>query len=252
MSFFWGSSEAAKEPEEAPEPVRTYFATEEETALVAQVRLLLAGKRDQYVVDGSPEYEFSDFSILRFLRGNKGVLETTVDKLVRHAIWRRERAVSDITASSVQVEIDKNKVVPRGAAKDGRPAFWVLVRRHSKADRDIETMYKFIVHCIEMTMKRVIANDERYCLVFDLRGFALSCMDYDVVKMLVGILQNNYPETLDRAIIVESPFVFSACWAIIRPWLDPVTVSKIIFTSYEDVGKYIAESEWPAEYVDAS
>jgi CRAL/TRIO domain len=32
----------------------------------------------------------------------------------------------------------------------------------------------------------------------------------------------NYPETLLTAYVVNAPFLFWACWAIIRPWLDPV------------------------------
>ena len=264
MSFFWGSAE---KEEEAEEPIRTYTPSEEETAIVLQVReqLALPEMRARYVIEDkiegekegeaegerggeTEEYLFTDMQILRFVRGRKRILDAAVEALIKHALWRKERKVEDITAEMVNEEITKNKVVTRGVAKDGRPTCWVLVRRHAKADRDLEIMYNFIIYSIEAIMRRVLPNDERFCLVFDLRAFGLSCMDYEVVKMLVGILQANYPETLDRAIIVDSPFIFSACWAIIKPWLDPVTVQKIIFSSVEDVGKYIDESQWPEEF----
>ncbi len=50
------------------------------------------------------------------------------------------------------------------------------------------------------------------------------CMypDYEVVQLLINILQFNYPETLESALIVDSPFLFYACWAVIRPWLGTV------------------------------
>jgi len=94
--------------------------------------------------------------------------------------------------------------------------------------------------------------DERFVLIFDLRAFSMKNMDYQGVKVLVSILQTNYPEVLDRAIIVDSPFIFSACWAIIRPWLDPVTADKVQFTNYDGVKEYIEQSEWPDEYKNYS
>ena len=37
-------------------------------------------------------------------------------------------------------------------------------------------------------------------------------MDYDVVKLLIDILQFNYPETLLTAYVMNAPFLFWACW----------------------------------------
>ncbi len=34
--------------------------------------------------------------------------------------------------------------------------------------------------------------------------------------------------------IVNAPIIFSACWAIVKPWLDPVTVNKVSFVSNID------------------
>ena len=83
-------------------------------------------------------------------------------------------------------------------------------------------------------------------------------MDYEVVKLLIDILQFNYPETLLTAYVMNAPFLFWACWvqddliliilllniiyhsfflffyfifsqAIIKLWLDPVTAKKVSF-----------------------
>jgi len=63
-------------------------------------------------------------------------------------------------------------------------------------------------------------------------------MDYDVVKMLVNILQFNYPDTLHVALVINAPYLFSACWAIIRPWLDPVTAAKALFVKKDQLVEY--------------
>lgn len=37
------------------------------------------------------------------------------------------------------------------------------------------------------------------------------------------------------AYVVNAPFLFWACWAIIRPWLDPVTAAKASFVKKEEL-----------------
>jgi len=49
-------------------------------------------------------------------------------------------------------------------------------------------------------------------------GPARSVMDID---------QWFYPESLQKMYVVNAPWVFKAIWAIVRPWLHPITQSKI-------------------------
>lgn len=133
--------------------------------------------------------------------------------LIKHAKWRAEHDVENITAADIELEIKKDYVIPKGMSLCGRPTFWVCVKRHDKYARDINVLYKFIIYNVENTMKRMkLEHDDRFVLVFDLRAFSLKNMDYEGVKVLVSILQANYPEVLERAVIVDSPFIFSACW----------------------------------------
>ena len=51
-----------------------------------------------------------------------------------------------------------------------------------------------------------------------------------------SIGQNRYPECMGKFYIINAPWTFSAVWAIIKPWLDEVTVAKIdiLGPSYKD------------------
>ena len=82
----------------------------------------------------------------------------------------------------------------------------------------------------------------RLMISFDLSGFSLSCMDYEIVRLLIDILQYNYPETMNSALIVNSPFLFHACWAVIRPWLDPITASKVVFINQKQLAEHVVLS----------
>lgn len=51
------------------------------------------------------------------------------------------------------------------------------------------------------------------------------------VKRLMSTLtkydQDNYPEMLGRICIINAPLVFKAIWALVKPLLNPRTLSKI-------------------------
>ena len=109
-------------------------------------------------------------------------------------------------------------------------------------------------------------------ILFDLAGFTMSCMDYEVVKMLVNTLQYNYPETLkvalllllqlllilllilllQVALIVNAPMLFSACWMIIKGWLDPVTAAKVKFVNLQQLEQYIDKDSIPIDLTNPS
>jgi len=39
--------------------------------------------------------------------------------------------------------------------------------------------------------------------------------------------QNNYPEILGNMFIINSPFLFTGIWMIVKMWLDEKTKEKI-------------------------
>jgi hypothetical protein len=45
-----------------------------------------------------------------------------------------------------------------------------------------------------------------------------------------------YPETMAKHFIINAPWIFTGVWAMIKPWLDPVTAGKIkvIGSNYQD------------------
>jgi hypothetical protein len=73
-----------------------------------------------------------------------------------------------------------------------------------------------MIYTIEESLKLSIPTEEKITVLFDLSEFGFYCMDYDAVKMFINILQFNYPEILGLAFIINSPFIFSACWMVCR------------------------------------
>ena len=74
----------------------------------------------------------SDMMVLRYLRGNKGVVEKTAHMLGKFISWSREMDIRNITEEDVQ-DVSKTKlVVSNGRSRYGGPCVWVLVQRLNK------------------------------------------------------------------------------------------------------------------------
>lgn len=105
-----------------------------------------------------------------------------------------------------------------------------------------------IIYSLEKALKMSVPNEQRIIVIFDLSGFSMQCMDYEAVRLLVDILQTQYPEILGVAYVVNAPWVFNACWSIIKLWLDPVTTEKVSFVDEAHIREMMRDSEIP-EYL---
>jgi hypothetical protein len=70
-------------------------------------------------------------------------------------------------------------------------------------------------------------------------------MDDEASKILITILQTHYPETLGTMLIVDAPMLFSACWAVIKMWIDPVTAEKVKFISRDKLQDFFSSDAIP-------
>ena len=178
---------------------------------------------------------FSNTKVLRFYRGMKFDEEKAYDALQKHALWLKEENIETLHENTMifEKELNSNKVVILdGLDHNKRPIAMCYVRRHAANDRDIDHIRMLIIHTIETLIKRSKPEEENFVICFDLTKFSYKCLDYEAVKALISIMQANYPDTLHTCLLIDdSPsWIFTTCWAMIRPWLDPVTVAKVIFS----------------------
>lgn len=186
-------------------------------------------------------------TLLRFLRGRKGVEDKALESIRNHIQWRIDNNVDGITEECIQKELSSRKGYIGGKDREGKPVVFVFARRHSAYDRDINEIRNFIIYLLERVLKESNPQEQRMLIVFDLAHFTMSCMDYEAVKLLISILQYHYPDTLAAAYIVNEPWIFGACWRIIKGWLDPVTAQKIHFCKTEKLTEAMDASVVPED-----
>ena len=103
------------------------------------------------------------------------------------------------------------------------------------------------MRAIETAMKLANPDEQRLTIVADLSQFSLRNMDYEITRAAVSILQANYPETMHVTLVCNAPFIFNACYSIIRPWLDPVTTAKVAFIRVNKLHEYVDLVEVPPD-----
>jgi len=87
--------------------------------------------------------------------------------------------------------------------------------------------------------------------VIDLQGFTLSHAGKKALGALGAMLgagQANYPEMVDKLIIVNAPGLFSTIWPLVKVMLNARTAAKIIMIGYgqdAEIHKYIDPRELP-------
>ena len=163
--------------------------------------------------------------------------------------WREIEKPENINSNDdgVKTEYNKGYSIIYKTDKLERPVLYVQCNKYDKNNRILDNVKKFVIWEMEIAVYQLSKpEDEKIVVLFDLLDFSLiKTMDYEVVKMFIHILQNNYDEILGLGIIINSPWIFSACWKIIKPWLDPVTAAKIRFMNIEEVTELIEPNNLP-------
>lgn len=190
---------------------------------------------------------FTEITTLRFYRGHKGHEDRATTALKNYLQWRKEHDVDNIfhKEDHFRKELDAKKAVLTGADHHGRPTIFAISHRHDKHDRVAEEVIMLTIWCLEKLRLAAKPDEERFVAVLDLGKFTMKCMDYDVVRQQIHILQTHYPDTLEALYVVDAPFIFNACWLIIKPWLDPVTASKVHFIKSHHLKDFMDEAIIP-------
>ncbi|CCH59380.1 hypothetical protein TBLA_0B05520 [Henningerozyma blattae CBS 6284] len=210
-----------------------------------------------------------DATLLRFLRARKFDLALAEKMFVDCENWRKEFGTNTILED---FHYDEKPIVAKyypqyyhKTDKDGRPCYFEELGMVNLPDMlkitTQERMLKNLVWEYEAFVKyRLPASSravgylvETSCTIMDLKGISISSA-YNVisyVKEASIIGQNYYPERMGKFYLINAPFGFSTAFKLFKPFLDPVTVSKIFIlsSSYKkELLKQIPEENLPKKF----
>lgn len=186
-----------------------------------------------------------DASLLRFLRARKFDLAKARQMFVDCEMWRKKFGTNTILTDFHYTEKPLvAKMYPQyyhKTDKEGRPVYFEELGKVYLPDMlKITTQERMLQNLVweyeSFTQKRLPACSrkqgylvETLCTIMDLKGISVS-LAYQVVgyvKEASKIGQDYYPERMGKFYLINAPFGFSTAFRLFKPFLDPVTVSKI-------------------------
>jgi hypothetical protein len=188
------------------------------------------------------DYFFRDKMIKRFLVGRKGNVEHAYRALLRCAVFRKENNADNLTIEDAPHYAAARVAVVTSKDKSNRPVCTCIAGRHRSTICDIDEFRRYMIYTLDEAVRQN-PDDETITVLFDLSAFSMACMDYHSIQVFIDILGRMYPEILGLGLVVNAPWIFWACWAIIKIWIDPVTVEKIRFISLAELPQYIEEDK---------
>jgi hypothetical protein len=233
--------------------MNTASLNEQQVAAIAIMRRELADDLQQAAQ--YPEL-VGDRRLLRFLRGHKFDIAMACKMMRTMFAWRRENNIDEIRDKIADGQMTPEqfpcyeKIIPcypfmfsmEHKDKAGHPLNYERTGRiRPRALMQVVTQEEFIhfhVHMMEYVqihLERLSASDKkghlmRLCAVKDLDGLGVHMMMPEAIvwmQAMVRVTQANYPETMDKCFLLNTPWAFYAIWKVVKPWLAERTIKKV-------------------------
>eukprot|EP00775_Hariotina_reticulata_P010356 gene10356-10514_t len=186
------------------------------------------------------------YTLLRFLRARNYEFDKAIKMWMDTLDWRREYEVDGILDNFLFHEREQFLMAyPQGYHKTdklGRPIYIQLLGKIDistlKQITSEERMIKFHIQEYERCGKIIMPicsklqgrQIDQTFGIMDVKGVGMSHLTGEVKRLMSTLTkfdQDNYPEMLGRICIINAPMVFKAIWSLIKPLLNPRTLSKI-------------------------
>lgn len=181
-------------------------------------------------------------TLVRFLKARDGNVSKAHKMLMDCLHWRVQNEIDKILSKPiVPTELyravrDSQLIGMSGYSREGLPVFAVGV--------GLSTFDKASVHCYVQSHIQINEYRDRVILpsasakhgrpittcvkVLDMTGLKLSALSQIKLLTIISTVDDlNYPEKTNTYYIVNVPYIFSACWKVVKPLLQERTRKKI-------------------------
>ncbi|KAI5083991.1 hypothetical protein GOP47_0000160 [Adiantum capillus-veneris] len=180
--------------------------------------------------------EMDEGTLRRFLRARSLNVDHALKFVLKHLKWTRAfKPFGFIPESEIENEMKKEKIFLQGMDKDGRPIAVILAARHFTCERNLEEFKRFVVYGFDKAVASLSADQEKFVLIADLKGYCVKNMDVKGYLSVLEILQDHYPERLGKLYFLNVPSIFGAAWRMVYRFIDPNVREKIVFVDDEEV-----------------
>ncbi|KAJ2866391.1 hypothetical protein GGH94_001582 [Coemansia aciculifera] len=193
-----------------------------------------------------------DSWVLRFLRARKWDVDQALDMIRKTLAWRVGQAIDEVAyfgeSKLHHHTMDTGLAFACTTDRLGCPVYVVRVRANVAHNRSILAIKRFLCWQLETSQLLAADSDGRVTILFDLSDVTRENIDLGLVRMLITLLSNYFPETLGIMILYVNSWFFWGLWTVIAPFIDPVVKSKIVMVrSTREIAPYIDLDQLPLE-----
>ncbi|XP_037520884.1 SEC14-like protein 2 [Rhipicephalus sanguineus] len=186
-----------------------------------------------------------DWYLVKWLRARKFDTKAARKMVVEHIAWRKKNEVDSILEDYQPPKV-LLEYFPGGfvdCSTDGRPVLIVPVGQADfKGMLEAASRADLLRHCTyllesqeelkrNLTLQNGGPRIETMHVVADMEGFSFwQLSSLEVVSALTDVVrmyEDNFPEILEQAYLVNAPSLFPLLWNIIKPLLTQRTMSKV-------------------------
>jgi len=123
-----------------------------------------------------------------------------------------------------------------GKSRKGHPIMVYRSRTYDPSRYNTETFLLSRICEFEMARKAMAADGwrvDRFILFCDMAGYKVTRHSSPhaimMVKGMVDIVQSLYRDSVEMCILLNAPMVFQSLYNLVKRWLKPDTVRRIVF-----------------------
>ncbi|XP_054012731.1 motile sperm domain-containing protein 2-like [Hylaeus anthracinus] len=178
----------------------------------------------------------------RFLEHNECNMIDSLNMLWETCTWRRKFEVHEITEETVKREyLEDGICFIHGKDREGKALFIIRCKLHTRGSKDFNEVRRVIVYWFERLERQT--NGDQFSLFFDMADTGIMNMDMELVKYLISLCKNYYPNFLNYIIIFELPWLLNATFKIIKSWLPPKALPKMKFIHRSTIHTFVEPSD---------
>lgn len=192
----------------------------------------------------------NDSHLLRFLKARDFNIDKAYDMLCSSLAWRRHHNVDQLLTEwrPPEAVLEYYSGGWHHYDKEGRPVY--ILRLGSMDVKGLlkavgeDGFLKYVLSINEeaMSMFEEVTKGKgspisSYTCICDLEGLCMRHLWRPGVKALlrvIEVVEDNYPETMGRLLIVRAPRIFGVLWTLVSPFIDENTRNKFFIYGGND------------------
>uniref|UniRef100_A0A6T6NEM1 CRAL-TRIO domain-containing protein n=1 Tax=Timspurckia oligopyrenoides TaxID=708627 RepID=A0A6T6NEM1_9RHOD len=198
-----------------------------------KIGLLKTKVESEYKPSTPEEKEFLiDATYLRYLRARGMDIDKAYAMLIGTLKWRAKVHPETVVCKSCLSNHRSHSMRVIGRDIYSRPVFYSHFT--GIENREPDDNIEHLMWMLESVFTSDINSAQQYVWVVDYTGFSVSDMNPSTGKKSLALFSDQYPERLGKAILLDSPYVFSGLWKILSPIIDSRTHAKVEFVSLKN------------------